>query len=111
MDVDSFGRGGKKGKEEGHERKGRNQNSSKDVHGWHCGNKGLLSTGCWSGIQKGKQGAGSLEQGEQAAKVELQQQLAFASSLDLASTETRRHWCGDFSISAGCKDWHGNAGD
>ena len=55
MDVDSFGRGGKKG-EKGKKRKGngkgqnqsQNPNPSKDVVCWLCGKKGHLSTECWS---------------------------------------------------------------
>ena len=116
MEVDSFGKGGKKGKKgKGHGKSGKkegqprnqNPNPSKDVVCWHCGKRGHLSTECWSnpknqsgsgGTQnnggKGKpknvtgKGASSLEQGEQAVVVEPQPQPALASSLDLASIET-----------------------
>ena len=116
MEVDSFGKGGKKGnkgksdcksvKKEG-QHQNHNPNPSKDVVCWHCGKKGHLSTECWSnsknqscsgGTQskggKGKpkkvtgEGASSLQQGEQAAVAEPQPQPALASSLDLASIET-----------------------
>ena len=107
------GKEGKKGKGDGEsvkrdgQHQNQNPNPSKDVVCWHCGKEGHLRTECWSnpknqsgsnGIQnrggKGKpknvtsEGAGSLEQGEQAAVVEPQQQPTLASSLDLAPFET-----------------------
>ena len=59
MDVDSFGKGGKKGKKGNGDGKnskkgGTGQNQSlnstpiKEVVCWHCGNQGHLSTQCWS---------------------------------------------------------------
>ena len=117
MEVDSFGKGGNKGKTgktgngdgKNGKKEGQNQNQnlnpSKDIVCWHCGKNGLLSSECLSNPKnqsgssgnqnkgrKGKpkngtgKGAGSLEQGEQAAVA--QPQLALASSLDLASIET-----------------------
>ena len=111
MDVDSFGKKGK-GEQERPDRRQRSKSDSESESKqgrfvcWHCGERGHMSTECWSnpmnqsgpgGIQnkggKGKQrngtgkGTGSLEQGEQAAVVE-PQQPALASSLDLASFET-----------------------
>ena len=106
---------GKKGKGDGKNGKtggtgqnqGQNPNPSKDALSWHCGKKRHLSTECWlnpknqsgsGGIPKkegkGRQkngtgkGAGSLEQGEQAAVGEPGPQPARASSLGLASFET-----------------------
>ena len=110
MDVDSFGKGGQKsGKKVMARTAGREQNPipNKEVVRWHSGKKGHFSTECWSspetlsgsggGQHKGGKGetengtgkgAGSLEQRDQAATVEQQPQLDFASSLDLASFET-----------------------
>ena len=108
MDVDRFGKDGKKCKKGG---KGQNQdqnlNPSLDAVCWHCGKTGHLSTECWSipknqcgsrgcqnkgGKGKPKEGTGmgavSLERGDQALAVEQHRQLALASSLDLASSET-----------------------
>ena len=101
-------RKGKEGKGDGKrgQHQNPNPNPSKDAVCWHCGRKSHLSAACWSnpknqsgsrGTQdkggKGKpknvtgKGAGSLEQGEQAAVAEPQQQPALASSF-LASIET-----------------------
>ena len=118
MDVDSFGKGGKKskkgegdsknGKKEGEDQnQSQNPNPNNEVVCWVCCEKGHLCTECWSNPQnqsasgggqyhggKGKpknstgKGAGSLEQGDEAAAVEQQRQLALASSLDMALFET-----------------------
>ena len=58
MEVDSFGKGGKKGEDGGKsvKKEGQHQNpnpnSSTDVVCWCCGKKGHLSTECWSNPRK-----------------------------------------------------------
>ena len=76
-----------------------NPNTSKDFVCWHCGNVVESRESVrlrWNPKQRRQRkaeewhgkGAGSLEQGEQAAVAEPQPQPALASSLDLASSQT-----------------------
>ena len=71
MEVDSFGKGGKKdkkGKGDGtNGKKGdrgqhqkQNPDPGKDVVCWHCGKRGHLSTECWS-ISKNQSGSGGIQ--------------------------------------------------
>ena len=91
MEVDSFGKGGKKGKRG---KKGKGDGKRSKNEGQHQNHNPNPSNDvvCWQSKGKPKnvtgKGAGSLEQGEQAAVVEPQPQRALASSPNLASIET-----------------------
>ena len=106
MEVDSFGKGGKKSKtskkgkgdskngKKGGQNQNQNPNPSKDVVCWNCCKKGHLSTQCWSNL-KNQSGSGGIQNKRGKSKPKNgtgtgagSLQPAPADSLDLASIET-----------------------